>query len=327
MRHPVDLSVVAVLKAGPSDIRFFTDGWGDEELLHPDLSRLTHDALPSHWIASESTDDVIVTHGAFASPAAHLPDRASRGSVLLVEPHAETERIVILMPAWNEHEPRVRVALARRLAARGISSVILENAFFGSRHPDPAAGHPIRTVADFMVRGESACVEATGILAWLRNSGRLVGVAGYSMGGNTAAIVGASLPFPVATAPMAASHSPSPVFLDGVLRHGISWDALGGIDQADRLREVLLRVSVLDIPAPPHVETAVIVGARSDAYIPRTATTDLADHWPGSELRWAPGGHATLVWFRKDLLADAVVDSFDRLYGRAESLDADPVTR
>ena len=322
MRHPVDLSVVAILKAGPRDVRFFTDGWGDEDLLHPDLSRLDSAPLPIHWLTRERRDDIVVTHGAFASPASHLPDRASRGSVLLVEPEVETDRIVVLMPAWNEHEPHVRVALARRLAARGVSSVILENAYFGSRHPDPAEGHPIRTVADFMVMGESACVEATGILAWLVGTGRQIGVAGYSMGGNTAAIVAASVPFPVAAAPLAASHSPSPVFLDGVLRHGISWDALGGIGEADRLRDVLLRVSVLDIPARPHVQQAVIVGARSDAYIPQSAVADLADHWPGAELRWEPGGHATLVWLRKDRLADAVVDSFDRMYGPSETARA-----
>jgi dienelactone hydrolase len=174
-----------------------------------------------------------------------------------------------------------------------------------------------------MMMGESAVVEARGILTWLRNQGRDVGVAGYSMGGNTAAIVAASLPYSLAAAPMAASHSPSPVFLDGVLWHGVSWDALGGQDEADRLREVLGRVSVLRIPALPHTSTAVIVGARSDAYIPQSAVQDLANHWPGSELRWLPGGHATLVWFRKDQLARAVIDSFDRAYGAS----AEPTTK
>jgi hypothetical protein len=307
---------VGVLKFAPNDVRFFTEGWGDESLLHPpDLADLPVEELPIQWLTSEDRHSVVVTHGAFTSPVSHLPHRAGQGSVLLVEPAQETSRMVLLMPAWNEHEPHVRLALAERLAERSISSLILENAYFGSRHPDPTEGHPIRSVADFMVMGGSAVTEARGILTWLREQGTDVGVAGYSMGGNTAAAVAASLPYPVAVAPLAASHSPSPVFLDGVLRHGISWDALGGEDQAERLREVLGRVSVLRIPARDHVGDAVIVGARSDAYIPRSATQDLADHWPGSEMRWLPGGHATLVWFRKDLLAQAVADSFDRSYG------------
>ncbi len=76
-----------------------------------------------------------------------------------------------------------------------------------------------------------------------------------------------------------------------------------------------MRVSVLNIPARDHTANAIIVGARTDAYIPREATQDLADHWPGSELRWEPGGHATLVWYRKDRLARAVLDALDRTYG------------
>jgi predicted alpha/beta hydrolase family esterase len=76
---------------------------------------------------------------------------------------------------------------------------------------------------------------------------------------------------------------------------------------------VLGGVSVLRIPPTRHLSAAVIVGARSDAYIPRTATQQLADHWVGSQLRWEPGGHATLVWFRKNRLATAVIDAFERL--------------
>ena len=313
MRHPVDMGSAAVLRLGPPDIRFFTDGWGPEELLTPiDLERVPADPIEIAWLSSAIDGGLRIGHGTFTSPYEGLPPRARMGSVVSVMPLEEPQRVVVLMPAWNEHEPRVRTALARRLAARGIGSVILENAYFGSRHPDPHGGHPIRTVADFMVMGGSACVEARGILAALASDGHTVGVSGYSMGANTAAIVAATMPFPVAVAPLAASHSPGPVFLDGVLRHGIAWEALGGRGQEDRLREVLTGVSVLDIPARPHTAHAVVVGARSDGYIPRSATIALADHWVGSELRWEPGGHATLVWLRKDRLADAVEASFDR---------------
>ena len=319
MKHPVDTVSVGILKWGPKDVRFFTDGWGDDELLHPpDLERLPIAPLAVQWLTAEDRGDLVVTHGAFSSPVANLPHRAGQGSVLRIEPPDPTNRVVILMPAWNEHEPRVRVALAKRLASHGITSIILENAFFGSRHPDPTEGHPIRTVADFMVMGESAVTEARGILAWLRELGHDIGVAGYSMGGNTAALVSATLPFPVATAPLAAAYSPGPVFTEGVLWHGVSWDALGGVEQSENLSEVLGRVSVLNIAPRSHVANAVLVGARSDAYIPRHTTEDLAAHWPGSELRWESGGHATLVWYRKGRLTAAVVDAFNRMYPGSE---------
>ncbi len=316
MRHPIDLGSAAVLRFGPKDIRFFTDGWGPPELHEPiDIMEIPADPLPVTWLSEKADEHTMTRHGTFTSPVELLPSRARTGSVITIAPRAGAKRSVVLMPAWNEHDPRVRVAIARILARRGIESMILESAYFGSRHPDPHSGHSIRTVADFMVMGASACIEARGLLATVRDSGKAACVSGYSMGGNTAALVAATVPFPVASAPLAASHSPAPVFLDGVIRHGIAWDALGGPEQADRLRSVLGRVSVLHLEPADHVRHAVIVGARSDGYIPASATRDLAAHWPGSTLRWEPGGHATLVWLRKERLANAVVEAFERFEG------------
>jgi dienelactone hydrolase len=162
-------------------------------------------------------------------------------------------------------------------------------------------------------------LEARALLAAAHRDGYDIGVAGYSMGANTAAVVSATVPFPVATTPMAASHSPSPVFLDGVLRHGIAFSALGGEDRADELRSVLGRVTVLDYAPQPHHAHAIIVGARSDAYIPAKATEDLAAHWEGSELRWLPGGHATLIWYRKQRLAAIIEETFERTHSAVVS--------
>jgi hypothetical protein len=133
------------------------------------------------------------------------------------------------------------------------------------------------------------------------------------MGGNTAAIVSSTLDIPLATAPLAASHSPGPVFLDGVLNRGIDWEALGGRDQEQRLRDALTGVSVLDLDPKPHHAQAIVVRAASDGYIPASATQELVDHWQGSELRVLRGGHASLIWFRKDQLTDAIVDAFNKM--------------
>jgi len=318
MRHPVDRAAAVALRFGPADNRFFSEGWGDEALLEPpEISKVPPAPLDVRWVTASETRDVRIAHGVFTSPVETLPGRARLGSALRVLPPHDPHRMVVLMPAWNEHEPRVRVALAHHLAQRGIGSIVLENAYFGSRRPDTADAHPIRTVADFMVMGSSAVIEARSILAALGGTHVEIGVSGYSMGGNTAALVAASVPFRVATAPLAASHSPAPVFLDGVLRSGIAWDALGGEGSADRLRRVLGSVSVVNLDPRSHLSSAVIVAARSDAYIPAGATRKLAEHWPGSLLLLAPGGHATLVWLRKRLLADAIESAFDRTYGRS----------
>ena len=235
--------------------------------------------------------------------------------MISISPPEETIRVVVLMPAWNEHDPKARVAIAGHLARKCIRSIILDNPYYGSRHPDPDHDQPIRTVADFMVMGAAAVNEARAILMWFHDEGLDIGVAGYSMGGNTAAVVGATMPVPIAVAPLAASHSPGPVFLDGVLREGIAWEALGGRSQEEKLRSTLGAISVLNIDPAPHTAHAVVVRASTDGYIPARAVQALSDHWPGSEMRVVRGGHATAIWYRKDQLTDAIADSFDRLAG------------
>jgi pimeloyl-ACP methyl ester carboxylesterase len=162
--------------------------------------------------------------------------------------------------------------------------------------------------------GSGAVAEGRALLATIREEGGSPGVSGYSMGGNVAALISATLPFPVASAPLAAAHSPAPVYLDGALRGGIDWEALGGEDEAaPRLRAFMLRASVQTVDPVEHTRHAVIVAADSDGYVPRQSTEILHDHWPGSELRWVRGGHASLFWFRKRLMVDAIADAFGRL--------------
>lgn len=315
MIHLVDRAAGVAVAKGPSRLRFFSEGWGDPEFLGPpDLSPGPANPVIVTWLSDRRTDrGHIVKHGTYTPHASTLPMRSQAGSILSIEPEVPGHRTVVLMAAWNEHDPKVRVALAHLLAESGIRSLIPENPYYGTRQPDPSVDQPIRTVSDFMQMGIAAVTEARGLLTGLNEAGGQIGVSGYSMGGNVAAIISATVDFPVATAPLAASHAPGPVFLDGILRGGIAWDALGGEGQAPRLREILTSVSVLRVPPPPHARSAVIVAGRSDGYIPLTATQALASHWQGSDLRILKGGHATLVWYRKPALVDAIEASFDRL--------------
>ncbi len=315
MIHPIDRLAGIALAMGPRRLRFFSNGWGEASLLDPTAAfTLPPEPIEVNWLSRAVTNrGHVVEHGTFDSPAPHLPVRSRAGNVLSIAPSTATERVVVLMPAWNEHDPRVRVAMAKLLADKGVRSIILENPFYGTRHPSPRGGQPISTVSDFMVMGNAAVSEARGILTAEHAAGSAIGVSGYSMGGNTAAIVSASLDLPVATAPLAASHSPGPVFLDGVLSSGIDWQALGGRGQEQRLRDALTGVSVLDLEPKAHLAHAIVVSASSDGYIPASATRELVEHWPGSELRVLPGGHASLVWLRKGKLTDAIVDSFDAM--------------
>ncbi len=323
MRHPIDQLGGAIVSHGPERLRFFTDGWGDLSVIDTITMPIgVPDPIQIEWVAEAAEDGLVTSVGIFESPANMLPAHARHGAVTRILPAEGTDRTVVLMAAWNEHDSKARFGIARRLAAKGIASLVLENPYYGIRRPDDLDGQPIRTVSDFFRMGIGAVMEGRGLLATVRERGETPGVAGYSMGGNMSALVSSTMPFPVATAPLAAAYSPSPVYLDGALRGGIAWDALGGAETAEpRLREALLAASVLDRPAPDHAKHAVLVSAKSDGYVPPATTELLHAHWPGSELRWIGGGHASLLWFHKAALAAAIADSFDRL-SRSESAPA-----
>jgi pimeloyl-ACP methyl ester carboxylesterase len=191
---------------------------------------------------------------------------------------------------------------------------MIEAPLYGARRVIPAPDQAIRTVADFALMGYGAVFESRALAVSMARDTR-VGVTGYSMGGNLAALVSALMPLPVATAPLAASPSPGPVYLDGMLSRAVRWSALGGPDAREALRTLLASVSVLELPVPAHTASAVLVGARRDGFVPPAATESLSRHWPGSELRWVDAGHGTLIGRHRDLLADAVRDAFVRQFG------------
>jgi hypothetical protein len=251
---------------------------------------------------------------AFDSPAEHLPPASQPGRARIVSPAGGARRACLLMAAWNEHGYEARTRLAELLAGRGIATVILENPLYGARRSDPSDDRPLATVSDFAVMGRAAVVEGIALLAWMRGRYETVGVGGYSMGGNIAAFVGSLAGFPCAMAPVAASHSPGPPFLHGVIRNAIAWNALGDGDGTahNRLREFMWSASVLDHEPPDHTRAAVLVAGTIDGFVPTSAVQALHRHWPGSLLDWVNAGHATLLWRNRKRVADATAQAFDR---------------
>lgn len=315
--HWMDRLVVAGSRSERIYPRLFPAGWGDAATLdhyqEPVRSLSPSSPVDLKWIPRPTRKDLLVWEASFPSPAADLPEAARIAHALMVSPVLRPDRIVLLMAAFNDHGYSTRFALSRHLARVGIASVILENPLYGRRRVN-ADKQATRTVLDLLVMGKAATLEGVGVLDALRRSGDArLGVSGYSMGGNIAALVGSVNPFPVALAPLAPPHSPGPVFAQGVLSRTVKWVSLGGLDRREELGRILGSASALHFPAPPHAAHAVLAAPRGDGYIPRQAIQDLNRHWAGSELRWLPGGHASLWMFGKAQLAAAVEAAFVRL--------------
>ncbi|MBT8214591.1 MAG: alpha/beta hydrolase family protein [Acidimicrobiia bacterium] len=306
--HPVDRAAAIAFRRLPRHMKVFRDGWGAGLAEWVPLGSLHNEPenLAITWGPAVLRDDVVSRHGSFVSHAEHLPEVAREGHLLFVQPPEGHDRLVVLMAAWNDHGYATREEIARRLTRRGIASVIPENPFYGRRRV--WANQAIRTVVDFALMTQGAVNEARSLLLTFTDEAPILGVAGYSMGGSLAAMVAATAPQPVRTAPLAASYSPAPVFVHGAISGAIAWDALGP-DGPDKLFQVLATADVRDFPAPPLADRAVLVGAESDGYVPRDATEAIHHHWPGSEMRWVDAGHATLLVRRKDLLAEAIADA------------------
>ncbi len=321
MIHPVDRLGGWLLAHGRAPA-VFPDGWGDPAVASRlDLRRHPLPALdpPDLRLAALRSRDGLTVGDVGFEGSPELDPRIRTARARIVAPPRPPRGWCVLMPAWNQEGYRARTPMAVGLARRGIAAVVVENPYYGSRRIHPH-GPAIRTVAEFASMGRAVIAEALALVTGLRRRGP-VGVTGYSMGGNLAAFVGALGTEPLAVAPLAASHSPGPVYLGGALRRGIAWDALGP-DAADRLARLLGAATVLSLPPTPVTARAVLVAARHDGFVPADATIELHRHWPGSELRWVRAGHGTLWWLRRRFLVRAVVDAFARVYRAGGSAPA-----
>lgn len=296
----------------------FPDGWGDRSAF--DLLTLVDkpvEPVSPVWSDGSEVPGLRLRSGVFPSPLEALP-AGSSVPVELVEPAEGTDRLVALFPAWNQEGFDHRHRLAAALARRGVAVALLEIPLYGSRRRPGTVGMPIRTVADFVVMGAGAIVEAQAFLTGLRAEFPRIGVAGFSMGGNLAALTSAVAPFPLATALMAAPHTPRAPYLEGNLSHAIRWQALGGAASRSELSAVLGAISATAYPARAHHRDAVLVGGRNDGFVPPNSIEELAAHWQVG-VRWLRGGHGVLWWRRRHELATAVLDSFVGLNEGRES--------
>ncbi len=303
----------------PPEKRPFNLGWGDERIIGlyleevseaPPVADIELVEQPARRFGRAIVKDVV-----FKSPFDRLPDPVWTARARWITTRPELQRIVILHAGWNDEDFETRTRLARLLLERGIASIMPEHPFYGDRRRSAELNIPIATVSDFCLMGRAAVLEGRSLARVLHDRGFTIGVSGDSMGGNIAGFVASTTDVPVAPTPIAAAYSPGPVFSDGILRHTIAWDALGGETDANvkRLGSIIDAASILDFPAPQHTQAAVLVAATNDGFVPSASTLALHRHWPGSKMEWVNAGHGSLLWRHRDRMAAAIVETFDRL--------------
>ncbi len=316
----VDGIAASVLRVRRKRSVAFSEGWGDPRAFGLLTDTLTAadpiDPIELYWDTVRAPanwrGDVAISRAEFASPAAAmLPDESQVVVVERVSPLSSTKGVVLLLPSWNDEGFKRRRRLAHALATAGIETLMLEAAHYGSRRSAPSGGQAIRTVAAFAQLGHATLVEARSILAAIDHPRR--GIAGFSMGGNIAAITSATVPFPVAVTAYAASHSPGPVFLEGAISKIVDWDALRPQPYV-RLASLFNQASALRLPVLDHHATAVILAAAGDGFVPPSATRALHQHWPGSSLQILPGGHAEFMIRHRKSVSAAIEESFARTF-------------
>jgi dienelactone hydrolase len=225
----------------------------------------------------------------------------------------------LILAATAEEGFTRRRFFAGPLLRRGIAALLLENPYYGKRRPRGQLGPALRTVADQFAMNSATVEEARALLTWLRTEGyQSVGATGYSQGGMMAAFAGALSPFAMAVIPRAAGASARPIFTETALAQTFDWNALAremnGKQRAlEYFTACLEPVVVTRYPPPRAPELAVLLGARSDGFIPPDDVEKLHRHWEGSELRWLEAGHITGAVFHRSPHHRAVFDAFDRL--------------
>ena len=305
---------------------FFSQGWGDlsevQNFTNPSYFLNINPKIRLHIEKTTQHLDHQTIEAYFRSPMKHdfFPKESKIAHVKFVLPLGATKETPVclhLASTGDQGYKRRYNWMAKPLIKMGIGSVILENPYYGIRKPKHQVGVFLDSVTDLILMGSAAVIEAKSILLWLKEQKyKNIGITGISMGGSLSAIAGSLVDFPVAISSCLPSHSPSAVFTEGEMRKVCAWDKLSENQSEDPMNYFSNLVQFCDIsklPRPQNPKSAILLAAKSDAFIPTNSVYQISKSWPGSELRWVKGGHVTSVMFRRGEFHQAIKDSFLRL--------------
>lgn len=307
--------------------RFFTGGWGELAALREQfglpatcerwddpaaLSAFRQAMLPARtpadidiaWLGERRwPGGTSIRRGTFTTPynAALLPEASRLAHVEQVCPAgpAPGRPACVLFAATGEQGFLSRRLLALALARHGITTLILENPYYGLRRPADQRGYFQNRFVDLLAMFNASIEEGRALLAWLRRSGHeRLAVSGISMGGSVSALVAARSTFPVAAISLIPSSSVGPAYAGGVIANHVAWERLAdglppGVDPRRLIVDWLSVFDVCALPRPVAESACCFLSATDDGCIPRHATDALHCHWPAARIEWIEGGHTT----------------------------------
>lgn len=293
----------------------FHKGWGSNDAIQalnehwqtPSPPLMPDIEWDDEWLGTR--DGLAIRNGRFTAPAhrVYLPPESHTVFFRFVRPQLhESDAVVLLMPASREAGVETRMPIARALAKRGISTVLLESPFMGRRQSPHQAGTMLSHFSDFLVLSAACIEEARSLTAWIgQQSFKAVCVAGISKGGYLATVAGLRAAASVRVVSIVAPHSGVPVLLDGLLGRLCDWDLLQRTSGSaksvrEHMAEVFDRTSLERLPMPTALpgtqKRLIMIGARNDRYVPVTSYERMQSHWgEHADVRWLPGGHVSSI--------------------------------
>ena len=237
--------------------KFYTKGWGKPEELKDILSmqklisnreqclKLVSSDFPVSIDKTIETKQCMLLHGHFTTPLMNvIPNlipsvaQTARFEVVLhknstfakdtgISSNVSHPACIHMAGTGDHGYHRRRELLAKPLLKNGITSILLENPFYGSRKPKEQKNSGLLHVNDLFVMGGCLILEALVLLHWLKRNGYgPLGLTGISMGGHMASLAATNWPEPLALIPCMSWTSASVVWTEGVLSKTIPWRVL-----------------------------------------------------------------------------------------------------
>jgi len=338
----------------PSSSKFFQKGYGDlnkfEAVFSEVQSRglLNPDSPPPaphvQWSGPpERHGQITVRPGSFPSPLQeHLPPTSQAATFELVQPVPQDKppadddlplpasRVAIHFPTTGDQWYWYRRRVAKQLAQRGVSSLILMFPLYGERRPKSQRMHLVETVADLATATVAASLEGAALCSWVARTfpDAQCCFTGTSMGGALATCAAVAAGRPVSCCPANSPMSAAALVL-GVMRGRVDWAALKGgsarlqSEEEGKLASVLETISLARVlnhaKRKPQLRSVVQIVAQDDKFISQDQSEQLhralADIVPSHrqvKLVKAGGGHVWGIFFLWDsVYCPAILECMD----------------